>query len=58
MQDSDQLKAEQAKNTIQVFLNQFPPDIYTKVVLEEFFKELLKNGQPIPLPSTNGQSGH
>jgi hypothetical protein len=58
MQDSDQLKAEQAKSTIQVFLNQFPPDIYTKIVLEEFFKELLKNGKPIPLPSTNGQPGH
>ena len=58
MQDSDQQKAQQAKQTLQIFLSQFPPDVYTKVVLEEFFKELLKNGKPLPLSRTNGQPGN
>ena len=43
MNNSDLQKANEAKQTLNKFFEQFENDIYTRVVLEELFKELLRN---------------
>ena len=41
MNNSDLEKAKEAQKTLDVFFQQFKPDIYTKIVLEEILSQLL-----------------
>lgn len=49
--------SEQAMKTITSFFAQFKSDIYTKIVLEEFFKEIM-NGKSLSIHDKNRYEGH
>lgn len=52
-------KEDEIKDTIDCFLDQFGSgDIYTQIVLEEFFRELFNEKYNIRLPSEKRQEGN
>jgi len=57
MNKSDLEKARLGSETLGTFFQEFQTDVYSTIVLEEFFKALYGITEDLSLPSETGQKG-
>jgi len=57
MNKEDLEKSQLGSSALFSFLNQFELDIYTRIVLEELFKEIYGSEKTLPVPSKERQEG-